>query len=922
MQEAGGALSEVRLKLDLRSPFQKLTILVLSNTEEMSSLGLFDEKYDGNFMGYFGTILARSWYTADDPPSYSDLDAQLEWLSLLLSDPNRVRAAGLHAAYDQCRSQITNDTSALETLEQQHYNLQCCVTPTHRLPAEIMMEIFHIALDVGQLRTGLMHVCRRWCNIIEGMASVWSSLNLGAGTTPESVQRLLNRAGTYSLAVRIDTNKAESTAGELNSSLAMAGNKASQSQALTITSLSQDEPDAQSDLALTSMRLQPMRQLTHLDIKEPVLSPLLALLLQNVATTAVGKLVSMEIHSLPAIQYLLQPVHVSIYCSLTTFTAKVPQMGHPIDLLPHFMQLKALDLTNLHLSTIDNGSPLSLARTLRHLRLKAVSIQWMGGQMFSQLENCTIIAPLNGRSLHHDVQLPACTKLHFENWDISSIGQFFAPVLGHLRVGSNAWSPYTGNGQVFQLVRAGFGTVIQPKSLSLNIACKEEVLLALLQLLPGLLELKMDLPRPSTLGKHFFTGLLAKPGDHVAGILKFDWKELFKENSTGWRCTICPSLRILELKYQRWLRPGYNDDLLPPLLALSWSRKKTATPLQLHVHYKSSMNSLESWNPSLPPVIEAISSLKILQHGQVARLALQTMSWNNAVHEKPLFAPFLHRLQVLKISSSSFTGRQVLNALPSFYELRELNLSKIDVQPLARDVDLPLVHTLQKLSLRGSNLAWMDGLVFTQLQRFAVDERGWPEAFKREVGMPACTHIVFSQHTLESLPVLQSNFHLPLLDTWVLDGLQDFYYDERGINALQRIHAKRFKFCIFNSYPRLLALLESKDEVEQLDLVIPVGFTSSPEFARVICAKMSWINHITMKVPCPNMKVLRLQFGDIHCAEREQVSQACRQMMNNRRLAGYFLEKCYIWWHHKDWEKAAPFVLVMENEVVRTEGSL
>jgi hypothetical protein len=176
----------------------------------------------------------------------------------------------------------------------------------------------------------------------------------------------------------------------------------------------------------------------------------------------VGKLIAMEIHSFPAVQYLLQPGNSSIYCSLTTFIAKVPKMNQPVDLLPHFMHLEVLELTNLLLLIVDNGSPLPLAHTLHRLYLKSVSIQWMGGQLFSKLENCTIIAPLTGPSLHHDVQLPACTQLHFENWNISPIGKFFAPALDNMRVMSNAWSPYTGNGQVVQLVRAGLGLDCNP----------------------------------------------------------------------------------------------------------------------------------------------------------------------------------------------------------------------------------------------------------------------------------------------------------------------------------------------------------------------------------------------------------------------------------------------------------------------------
>ena len=868
-------------------------------------------------MGCFGTTLARSWYMADDPPSHSDLGAQLEWLSLLLSDPNRVRAAGLHAAYYQRRSQITNDKPALETLEQQHYNLQYYVTPVHRLPAEIMTEIFHIALDVGQLRIGLMQVCRRWCKIIEGMASVWSSLDLGAGTTPERVQHLLNRAGTHPLAVKIDIKKSTSMAGELHSSLSIAGTKASQWRTLEITSLSEDESDAQSDHSLTSIRLQPMRQLRHLDIKGPVLSPLLRLLLQNVASTGVGQLVSMEIHSLPAIQYFLQPVHASIYYSLTTFIAKVPRMGPPIDLLPHFEQLEVLDLTNLHLSTISDGSPLPLAHVLRHLRLNAVSIQWMGGQVFSQLEDCTIIAPLTGLS---HVHLPACTKLHVENWDISPIGQFVAPALDYLRVRNNAWSPYKGNEQVFRLVRAGFGMTIQPKYLSLGVVCKEKVLLAVLQLLPGLVELQLDIPRPSALGTHFFTGLLAKPWNQGTGELKFDWRELFRKSNTGWRCAVCPSLRILELKYQRWLRPGEDDDFLPPLYALSYSREKAATPLQLLLHDKSSLNSFESWNSTQPHLLEAISCLDILQPGQTTHLSLQTRGWNNSIFENALFVPFLHHLQILEIhaSTSSIAGG-VLNILPFCHRLRGLKVSFLEIPPLAHGVDLPLVHTLRNLFLRHSTLAWMDGLVFKQLQRFDVDDPGSLETFKQKVGLPACTHLVFSQYKLEGLPVLQSNFYLPLLDTCDLLSLWD-QHDKRVISALQQIHATRFKFRITSPSRRFLELLESKDEVEQLDLVIIAGLASPAELAQVLLTRMSGSHQIAMKVPCPNMKVLRLQFGDIRGANREQVSRSCWQMMNNRRLAGYSLEKCYIWWHQKDWNKDATTVLVMENEVVKASS--
>jgi len=346
----------------------------------MSSSGLFDGRFDdGNIIGRFGTVLARSWYIADDPPSNSDLVAQFERLSLLLSDQNRVRAAGLHVAYYQFRSQITNDKAALETLEQQHYNLQCRVTPIYRLPGEVMMEIFHFAIDVGQLRRELMHVCGGWYKIIAGMSNLWTSLVLEAGTTPESVHHSLSRAGTHPLSVTIDIDKERGMEERLQSSIAMAGSKASQWQTLIIATLPQDEPDTQPNHALLSMQLEPMTRLRHLNITEPVLSPLLRSLLKNVSTAAVGELVSMEIHSFPAVQYLLQPGHSSIYRSLTTFIAKVPKMTQPVDLLPHFVHLEVLELTNLLLSIVDNGSPLPVAHTLHHLYLKSSCLHSVDG---------------------------------------------------------------------------------------------------------------------------------------------------------------------------------------------------------------------------------------------------------------------------------------------------------------------------------------------------------------------------------------------------------------------------------------------------------------------------------------------------------------------------------------------------------------
>jgi len=50
------------------------------------------------------------------------------------------------------------------------YKLQCSVTPIHRLLVEIFTVIFHIALEMGEPRIGLMHVYQH--KIIGGISNV------------------------------------------------------------------------------------------------------------------------------------------------------------------------------------------------------------------------------------------------------------------------------------------------------------------------------------------------------------------------------------------------------------------------------------------------------------------------------------------------------------------------------------------------------------------------------------------------------------------------------------------------------------------------------------------------------------------------------------------------------------------------------
>jgi tetratricopeptide (TPR) repeat protein len=540
---------------------------------------------------------------ADDHLSNPNL-SELEWLSLILSDSNRVRTALLRAEYSHHRSQITDEATRI-AVEQQYYKLQCSFTPICHLPVEILSKIFYIAFDIGHSRTILMHVCQNWRGIIEEMSIVWTSLKLQARTAPESVQQSLHRAQMHPLVVEIDIGKTEDTVEIPYTVLATAAKSASRWETLTITSLPDSENDARQVDSLHSMDLPPMNQLRHLTIMQSVSSPPLSSLLQNISTFAIGSLASMEIHSSPAILTLIQPNYAPIFGSLTTFKAQLPKMSRPVDLLPHFNQLEILELTNVFLP-VNGPQNLPLVHTLRHLYLRAVSIQWMGGRVFPNLEGCTIVSPpMRTYPLLLNVSLPACTTFEIGNKDIVPIRRFNVPNVGSLVVKSNMWSAMRGDEQIVHLFRVVFETSLRPNALHLAIISQNRVLLALLQQLPGLNELRLDLPRSSALGKHFFTQLLAKPVGEI------HWKQLRKlRNSKEWKSMICPSLRVLELRYQQWLRQSDCLDFLAPLFAVSQSRERTVTPLKLELHFRSSQGTWRSFKLSSKSPIP-ISTLEI-----------------------------------------------------------------------------------------------------------------------------------------------------------------------------------------------------------------------------------------------------------------------------------------------------------------------
>jgi len=879
--------------------------------------------------------------------------------------PLSVSLVALQGEYRRLSARFCDHKGAMRVLNEQYNNAQRLATPIHRLPAEIIMEIFRIVFDINQPSTKVTLVCCRWYRVIGAMTGLQLPLELGTWTDPGMVQRAVGGMARRLLNIMVDTDQDfefGGSSGEPYSALAIAAGNASLWRSLTVHSLPRGGQLSDQSLhtLITSMDISPMSRLEEVKLTlELDPSPLVDHLLQNIGATAMRSLMKMETSSLYAIRLLLQTPSTYTFCSLTTFRAMVRKMNETIDLLSHFSKLEVLEVTNLLLPSYQDETPLPFVQTLRYLYLKTVSIDWMAGRVFPVLDACTIITPPRP-FLAFDVHLSTCRDFQFHHLCTTSLGRFRMPMVSLLAIDGNQWNPLKGSESLVHICMAGLGTVLRPSVLHLTILCNESVLISALRLLPNLRELSLKLPRPSALGRCFFTALLAQPATmplitSPAGYSVSSGWFYWAEQRNRWYTALCPSLRVFELWYRRWLRPSEQIGMVAPLLALGWTRQKTATPLQnLCVHMKANSGD---WNSVelLPVKPECLMDLNIphlqsLELNNEEHRALFEMNLTSAalsVIDEPicrfryiteaLFGPSFHRLRALSVRGRQKT-KTPLNVLHCFHHLEDLALYDVQVSHCDHNVDLPLFQTLKRLTLWKGCVKWLDGHKFFQLTSFqAWAGPEWNNSFPQRVDMPVCTYIRFYDHGLESLPVFRAGIVVPRLYEWDMPDLilnrQYFMSSKKhaGIEALEQIREQVLRVAIYEYYQGLITIITPKCELEELSILIEGSYSAANGLLYALRettdAPLSTeapdghvnttgiCNGTVTKVICPNLKALSLRFGYSSGPNREKVRQWCEQMMEGRKQAGNPLGRCSIRWDNKG-HKDSLLVLITSNEGV------
>jgi len=452
---------------------------------------------------------------------------------------------------------------------QEYWWLIQIIAPITRLPPELLQQILLIIIDeASDSPFVLMLVCKYWYTTVTG---IWASLNLSTRTPEDAVTSQLDR-NQWLLDIWVDTeiDRGHFTPSEgAYQGIFAAIQASSRWRSFVVESFppQSDLPGHLVNLGLQRWSHAVMSRLRTFKIKSACeMSPLLNRLLRILVTTANGELTTIEINSANVISFLV-PTHSPIFRSVTVLSLDTPGLRDPVDLLPHLHQLESFTASHLPLPVYHDDANLLFVHTLRHLTLRAVSIQWMSGKTFHVLENCTLLFPLHHHVLHtFHTTLPNCKHLTFEGYPLDILDGVSAHNLTHLSVMCSCSYKPRGNQQLVwfssQTLRE---SRLATRTLHISVEATDQAWIKALAFMSNLEELVIHNAQPSSLGVKVLRAFVVQP---------VQTNNLGTISTPGGRNTpICPSLKRFGLRYRRWLRPSEHIDLIPEFMSIIWSRR-------------------------------------------------------------------------------------------------------------------------------------------------------------------------------------------------------------------------------------------------------------------------------------------------------------------------------------------------------------
>jgi len=496
----------------------------------------------------------------------------------------------------------------------EHWWLIQIIVPVTRLPPELLQSILSMIInDTQNSPLMLMLVSKHWYTIVTG---IWASFKLGTRTPRDAVTRKLERnQRLLDIVVDTEIDRGDFTpSGGACDAIFAAIEATSRWRSLVVETFPRriDLPLHLVNRGLRRCSSATMSRLETFKVNCACeMSPLLDFLLRILGTTASPELTTVEIRSANVISFLL-PAYSPIFRSVKVLFLDVSGMHSPVDLLPHLHQLETLTASHLSLPSYAHDTNLPFVNTLRHLTLRAVSIQWMSGRTFDVLESCTIRFPLHRHILPvFSTTLPNCKHLTFQGYPIDILDGVSAHKLIHLSVTSSG--PFNRHG-ARQLVWFSSRVLGEsrpaPQILHISIGATSQGWMNALTFMPHLEELVIGNARPSSLRAKVLQSLIARPVHR---------NNLGAISTTGeWVAPVCPLLRQFGLKYRRWLRTSEHFDLIPAFLSIISSR----------THSNCSLQSFRVWTRR-----DQEDPLELVSKSQITPIGFQRLAKESGIEQ-------------------------------------------------------------------------------------------------------------------------------------------------------------------------------------------------------------------------------------------------------------------------------------------------
>ena len=686
------------------------------------------------------------------------------------------------------------------------------------LPTELLREIFLYSTESNHMKSGqLASVCRYWRSVITTMSHLWSTLKVGTWTETDQVTTWLRRA--YPKKVIIDTQGD----GQLSSdalpfaALWHALSSTGHWNELTISSF---PPEASAGrLGIQAATAMDMLKVLHIEAG-CMHSPSFAHLLNLVPTDA--PLSELRLYSSFASTHFLQRHYSSVFQNLTVTIISGRDVDTPFEFLPTFTQLQIFEADRLRLPFYEPNTNLPLLCTLRKLRLRACSIQWMAGRQFPYFEECAILLPRHWEVVQqHEVQLPSCKKLTYHGHPMTTAQYFRAPEMRAMDLRSHDHNEQRVYRQLRHLCRVD-GGISKLTALHITFQCSEQVLIKVLKYLVPLQELVLSIAYPSSSWQDFLESLAAKPSTN--GWPEWDQWDIDHRkwgqwcSSQTWHATILPYLKYLGIQCPKGFSQSECIDNSPLFRLVGWTRKHLTPPLEhlkvwegrgntddivvdyISTGYLDKPLEISHETYDLKIVKGMVTKHLILDHFSTLLLLL---------HSTALFRRLQHLVLI-------FNNNHEIPILPCLEQIKRLEIWGGIIPVYSLNLDLPLTHTLQWLELRQSTSSWMLGRTFSALREFHNDWSPFaPESLSRhevlQVDLPACAALHLKGCTMDSLRFFScsnvQNLLWSQISTWItfdlaaLNSLHDFAYN---LSCLQHLN---ISVALYSGHDSLIQLV-------------------------------------------------------------------------------------------------------------------